>query len=202
MRHLTASQKVAQLEHRIAQLEKQALLGILRTNKKRALEILKAIREDIQTEYDKWLYEIIPLKGHLEDYFGRRWIHTDRNPYGKFEFEVSPHDWRNHTDLKSHQGGNKFTVEMYLSSPMAIDVTIVFDESSFGNRLKGKDPSFTVYFNDRKAFHLKDIRRIQKGMAWQHALKALKMEFRELKKEIEDYTREFVEKNTVSNFPR
>ena len=199
MRQLTASQKIAHLERRIAKLEKQALLGIFRTNKKRALEILKAIREDIETEYDKWLYDVIPLKGHLEDYFGRGWMHVDRNPYGKFEFEVNPSSWRNHSDLKSHQGGNKFTIEMSLSSPMVIDVTIVFDESGFGNRLKGKDPSFTVYFNDRKAFHLKDIKRIRKGMAWQHALKALKMEFRALKKEIEDYTSEFVEKYTSTN---
>ena len=44
-----------------------------------------------------------------------------------------------------------------------------------------------------KVFHLKNIRDIKNGLAWKHTLKALKTEFRDLKREIEDYTREFIE---------
>ena len=61
MRRLTASQKIAQLEHRIARLEKQALIGIFKSNMRRAKEIHKAIHQDIRKGYEQWLIDQILL---------------------------------------------------------------------------------------------------------------------------------------------
>ena len=47
MRQLTASQKIAQLENRIAQLEKQALLSDMKEKIVKKIEAFKSVRREV-----------------------------------------------------------------------------------------------------------------------------------------------------------
>jgi hypothetical protein len=192
MRQLTASQKIAQLEHRIAHLEKQALIGIFKSNMRRAKEIHKAIHQDISKGYEQWLIDqILPFQ--ISRQLGRDYeFKYEHAPDNKYEGAIGSYHDSHERDVKS-LSANKFTVDMWRGANIDLDLTIVFDERSLGSKIRGKDPSFTVYMDGKKAFHLKSIRDIKNGLAWKHTLKALKTEFRELGREIEDYTRDFLE---------
>jgi hypothetical protein len=192
MRQLTASQKIAQLEHRIAHLEKQALIGIFKSNMRRAKEIHKAIHQDISKGYEQWLIDqILPFQ--LGRKLGNDYeFEYEDAPDNKYEWAVDPYHESDERSVKS-LSANKFMVDMWLGGDKGLDLTIVFDERGLGSKIRGKDPSFTVYMDGEKAFHLKNIRDIKNGLAWKNALKALKTEFRELGREIEDYTRDFLE---------
>jgi len=191
MRQLTASQKVAALEHRIATLEKQALIGIFKSNKRRAKEIHKAIRQDIRKGYEDWLIDqISPFQ--LWRKLGNDYeFEYEDAPENKYEWAIDPYYESGGEPVKS-QSTNKFYVDMWLGV-RDLDLNIVFDDRSLGSKIVGRDPSFTVYMDGQKAFHLKNVRDIKNGLAWKHTLKALKKEFRELQREIEDYTRDFIE---------
>ena len=159
---------------------------------RRAKEIHKAIHQDIRKGYEQWLIDqILPFQ--LSRILGRDYeFKYEHAPDNKYEWTINEYHQNDARDVKS-LSANKFTVDLWLGGNMGFDLTIVFDERSLGSKIRGRDPSFTVYMDGEKAFHLKNIRDLKNGLAWKHTLKALKTEFRELGREIEDYTRDFIE---------